>query len=132
MSFARRSTPSSVSRSSSSETRRSRSSNRHRERVEQILKGGEHLLRLIDDILDLSRIEAGGVSISTEPVNVAEVLDDGAHTLEPMAAREGIALEMSLAAGTTSLIRRRPHAVRANPDEFRLERDQVQPAGRTG
>ena len=45
-------------------------STRHQERVDQILKGGEHLLRLIDDILDLSRIEAGGVSISTEPVGV--------------------------------------------------------------
>ena len=56
---------------------------RHHERVDQILKGGEHLLRLIDDILDLSRIEAGGVSISTEPVSVREVLDEVRTTLEP-------------------------------------------------
>ena len=65
-------------------------SERQRERIHQILKGGEHLLRLIDDILDLSRIEAGGVSISTEPVSTTEVLEEMKKTLGPMAARDGI------------------------------------------
>lgn len=65
---------------------------RHRERIDQILKGGEHLLHLIDDILDLARIEAGGVSISTEPVGVAEALREVANTLAPAAARTGITL----------------------------------------
>jgi PAS domain S-box-containing protein len=69
---------------------------RHKERVDQILKGGEHLLRLIDDILDLSRIEAGGVSISTEPVGVPEVLEEIRTTLEPMAARQGIRIEVEV------------------------------------
>jgi PAS domain S-box-containing protein len=67
---------------------------RHLERVDQILKGGEHLLRLIDDILDLSRIEAGAVSISTEPVSIIDVLDEVKRTLEPMAARQGIRVEV--------------------------------------
>ena len=67
---------------------------RHRERVDHILKGGEHLLRLIDDILDLSRIEAGGVSISTEPVGVPEVLEEVRATLDPLAARAGLRLEV--------------------------------------
>lgn len=65
---------------------------RYRERVDQILKGGEHLLRLIDDILDLSHIEAGSASISTEPVSVAQVLDETRYTLETIAARHGIAV----------------------------------------
>ncbi len=69
-------------------------SERHRERVGQILKGGEHLLRLIDDILDLSRIEAGGVSISTEPVGVVEVLAEVKATLDPIAAAQGIRVEV--------------------------------------
>jgi PAS domain S-box-containing protein len=67
---------------------------RHSGRVDQILKGGEHLLRLIDDILDLSRIEAGGVSISTEPVGVVEVLADVRATLESVATRQGIHVEV--------------------------------------
>jgi CheY-like chemotaxis protein len=70
---------------------------RHRERVDQILKGGEHLLRLIDDILDLSRIEAGGLSISTEPVDVADVLAEVKATLEPMASRQGISVDVDAA-----------------------------------
>lgn len=69
-------------------------SDRHKERVEHILKGGEHLLRLIDDILDLSRIEAGAVSMSPEAVSVADVLDELKTTLEPMAARQGIRVEI--------------------------------------
>ncbi|MBA3547017.1 MAG: PAS domain S-box protein [Nannocystis sp.] len=65
-------------------------SERHKERLQQVLKGGEHLLRLIDDILDLSRIEAGGVAISTESMSVRELLDEVRKTLGPMAARDGI------------------------------------------
>ena len=67
---------------------------RHRERVAQILAGGGHLLRLIDDILDLSRIEAGSVSISTEPVSVPEVVEEVRVTLESMAVRHGVRLEL--------------------------------------
>ena len=65
---------------------------RHRGRVDQILKGGEHLLHLIDDILDLSRIEAGNVMLSFEPVTVAPVLAEVRETLESMAARTGVRL----------------------------------------
>jgi PAS domain S-box-containing protein len=74
--------------------RREPLSERHKQRVEHILKGGEHLLRLINDILDLSRIEAGGVSISTEPVSVRDVLDEVARTLQPMAARQQVDLRV--------------------------------------
>ncbi len=68
---------------------------RHVERVDHIVKGGEHLLRLIDDVLDLSRIEAGAVSISTESVRVSDVLHEVATTLESMAARHGILIEVA-------------------------------------
>jgi PAS domain S-box-containing protein len=69
-------------------------SERHKQRVEHILKGGEHLLRLINDILDLSRIEAGGISISTEPVSVGDVLEEVRQTLKPLAARQRVHIEM--------------------------------------
>ncbi len=71
-------------------------SERHRGRVDQILKGGEHLLRLIDEILDLSRIEAGGTSISAERVDALEVTREVLRTLEPSATRNGIQLALLL------------------------------------
>ncbi len=65
---------------------------RHRERIDHVLKGGEHLLRLIDEILDLARIEAGRVSVSPEEVHLDAVLSEVKSTLDPMAARAEIAL----------------------------------------
>jgi PAS domain S-box-containing protein len=75
--------------------RREPLSDRHRQRVDHIIKGGEHLLRLINDVLDLSRIEAGAVSISTEPVGVREVLEEVERTLQPMATRHEIELRLA-------------------------------------
>lgn len=70
-------------------------SERHRSRIDQVLKGGEHLLRLIDDILDLSRIEAGGLSISPEAVGLRGVFDEVRATLGPVAARENITIGLA-------------------------------------
>jgi PAS domain S-box-containing protein len=67
-------------------------SERQLERVDHVLRGGEHLLRLIDDVLDLSRIEAGSVPVSLEPVALSEVLADVKSTLDPMATRAEIEL----------------------------------------
>lgn len=79
-------------------------SQRHKDRIEHILKGGEHLLRLIDDILDLSRIEAGGVSISPEPVSVVDVLEEVRRTLESMAAALGVRLELVVPADPAMVV----------------------------
>jgi PAS domain S-box-containing protein len=64
------------------------------ERVTHILKAGEHLLRLIEDVLDLARIEAGRVTISMEPVDLPELVADVESTLRPMAERAGITLRI--------------------------------------
>jgi PAS domain S-box-containing protein len=68
---------------------------RQRDRLGHVLRGGEHLLRLIDDVLDLSRIEDGRISVALEPVDVAEVIEAVARTLEPMASRTGATISVA-------------------------------------
>jgi CheY-like chemotaxis protein/two-component sensor histidine kinase len=69
-------------------------SERQLERVEHVLNGGEHLLRLIDEVLDLARVEAGRVSVSLEPVALPAILDEAKSTLDAMVTRLGIQLEI--------------------------------------
>ncbi len=64
-------------------------------RVNHILKGGRHLLRLIDDVLDLSRIEARNVSISVEPVGIQDLLREVMSTIEPVATAAGIEVDVA-------------------------------------
>ena len=63
---------------------------RQRERLDHVHRGGEHLLRLINEILDLSRIESGNASISLETVDVGQVIDDVISQLQPVAAQHEI------------------------------------------
>jgi PAS domain S-box-containing protein len=75
-----------------------------RAKLSYVLQGGEHLLRLIDDILDLSRIEAGRVMISPEAVRVSDVLSEVQQTLAPMATRSGIKLHVRSPSDATQVI----------------------------
>ena len=63
-----------------------------KESIAQILQAGWHLLKLINEILDLSVIEAGRVSLSTEPVSLTEVMSECQAMLEPEAQQRGIGM----------------------------------------
>jgi len=63
-----------------------------RDSVEQILQAGWYLLELINEILDLALIESGKLSLSPEPVSLAEVLGDCRAMIEPQARKSGIRL----------------------------------------
>ncbi|HWJ98359.1 MAG TPA: ATP-binding protein, partial [Acidimicrobiales bacterium] len=63
-----------------------------RDSVVQILKGGRHLLDLINEVLDISRIESGTLQLSSEPVSVATVIADVVQLAAPLAAADGITL----------------------------------------
>ena len=66
----------------------------HQQRsIDQILKGGWYLLRLINEILDLAMIESGKVTMSQESMSVSEVLQDCHDMVEPQAVKRGISLE---------------------------------------
>ncbi|MBK8120024.1 MAG: response regulator [Sulfuritalea sp.] len=58
--------------------------------IDQILKAGWHLLELINEILDLSVIESGKLSLLLEPVSLAEVLAECELMIEPQAQKYGI------------------------------------------
>jgi len=60
--------------------------------VNHILKSGKHLLNLINEVLDISRIEAGRISISIEPVSIQSVFDEVSDLLKPTAAKNQISL----------------------------------------
>ncbi len=60
--------------------------------ISQILKGGWYLLRLINEILDLAMIESGKVTISCEPMSLADVLLDCNVLIGPQAQGRGIGL----------------------------------------
>ena len=65
---------------------------RRQEFVEHIVGAGKHLLTLINEILNLARIEAGHVELSLEPVGLDEVMAECRQMMEPMAVQRGIAL----------------------------------------
>jgi PAS domain S-box-containing protein len=60
--------------------------------VRHILKGGQHLLTLINEVLDIARIEAGRMTFSLEPVPIAAVIRDAVDLVRPQAAARNIQL----------------------------------------
>jgi len=69
-----------------------------RESVEQVLRGGRHLLALINEVLDISRIETGSLALSPEAVSVAEVIQEALELVRPLAAARAITISAPLVA----------------------------------
>ena len=63
-----------------------------KENIDQILEAGWHLLKLINEILDLAVIESGKVSLSPESVSLAEVMFECQTMMEPQAQQRGISV----------------------------------------
>ena len=66
-----------------------------RESVQHIRRGGTHLLDLINEVLDLSRIEAGHLSLSCEAVAVGDAVRRVVELVEPLAAQRDIRIVVS-------------------------------------
>ena len=60
--------------------------------IDQILKAGWYLLELINEILDLALIESGKLSLSLEPISLAEVMRECQAMIEPQAQKRGISV----------------------------------------
>ncbi len=61
--------------------------------VQEILKAGTHLMDLINEVLNLARIESGNIELSIEAVDYAEVLDECITLIQPLADTHGISIE---------------------------------------
>jgi two-component system cell cycle sensor histidine kinase PleC len=72
---------------------------KYREYIRDIHLSGQHLLDLIDQLLDLSQAESGTVKLSNEVVPVNVLLDDAATRLADAAASKGAAFHWSLCGG---------------------------------
>ena len=66
-----------------------------RKRVGYILSAGKHLLDLINEVLDISRIEAGRMQLSLEPVCVADALEETLDLMRPLATERSVQLSAS-------------------------------------
>jgi signal transduction histidine kinase len=65
---------------------------RKKEWAGTILKAGNHLLQLVDEVLDISRIEAGELLLSLEPVEIGPVLEDAIELIQPIADARRVVL----------------------------------------
>ncbi len=84
---------------------------RQRGYTQSIRRAGEHLLRLVNDALDLARIEAGRLELQNQPLDLQQLLEDVRGLMQPLAQRRGLAFELDNAA---------PARTRVNGDVLRL------------
>ena len=67
-------------------------SDEHQDSVREIIKAGTHLLELIGEVLDLSKVESGNIDLSLEPVEVCTVVDECLSLVRPLADQRNIEL----------------------------------------
>ncbi|MDP1928866.1 MAG: response regulator [Thiobacillus sp.] len=64
----------------------------HKDNVREILKGGHHLLQLINEVLDLTKVESGRIDLSLEPVEVCPIINECLSLVGTLADKRGIQL----------------------------------------
>ncbi len=63
-----------------------------RERLGYVLTAGRHLLQLINEVLDIARVESGRLHLSPEPVHIGEALDDALNLVRTLASERNVRL----------------------------------------
>jgi signal transduction histidine kinase len=67
--------------------------------IGHILRAGRYLLEMINEVLDISRIEAGRMSLSPEPVELHGLVEGAVELIQPLAARRNLSLSADVARG---------------------------------
>ena len=68
---------------------------KQKDSMERIYRSGNHLLGLISDVIDISKIEAGRVDVFYEPFLLKEVVDEAIETIRPQADAKGLKLDLN-------------------------------------
>ncbi len=68
---------------------------KQQDRLEKVTRNGQHLLSVINDVLDLNRIEAGEITLNRTSVSVKSLLDHVFGLIEPLASHKGLTLTRS-------------------------------------
>ncbi|MBI3398589.1 MAG: sensor histidine kinase [Deltaproteobacteria bacterium] len=74
------------------------------EYIDYIHKSGKYLLDLINDILDLSKIEAGKMEIKPEEFSVADAIDEVHSIISPLSAKKKIFVEVDIASSVSTIV----------------------------
>ena len=74
------------------------------ESVAQIVKGGRHLLQLINEVLDIARIETGNLALSAEPVLPSDVVSDVIDLVRPLAVERSVSISANLRSTNTYVL----------------------------
>ncbi|MEC9412360.1 MAG: ABC transporter substrate-binding protein [Pseudomonadota bacterium] len=69
-------------------------SQQQRHQIKQIIESGEHLLNLINDVLELSKIESGNIQLSTEHIPIKHIFDACLPMLETMAKKYDVEITL--------------------------------------
>ena len=76
---------------------------RQAESIAHIARAGQHLLSLVNEVLDLSRLESGRLPITLAPVPIAEIVRETIDLIRPMAARQDVSIHLDSACGDGEL-----------------------------
>ena len=71
----------------------------HKEYLGDILQSSQQLLRLVNDVLDLAKVETGKIEFLPEPVALEKLFQEVAHVLQAAASKKNIRMEMDVAPG---------------------------------
>ena len=95
------------------------------ERVQHVENAGTHLLALVNDVLDLSRIESGEMAIAAEAVRLLQIVEEAATMVSPLVTKAGIEVFLAAEPAAAAAGLRGDARVALPPDELWVSADSV-------